>query len=274
MGHSGALRSCRMHFQSHRTISRMRRQNRHSSPDSDLAFPIAQRGQVLTEELPEGLLLYDLTRNRAHSLNPAAALVWRHSDGITSVSNLARLLHEQLGLPQDEDLVWLAIKRLEAAHLLVETPKREVTRRQLLKKLTQCGLALIVLPAVTSILAATPAYAANSTGIFWQTVLLAYKGPHRHATITFTAPGKVMTGIPATGSSSTGLVVGSFTFLEAHTVSVTATGVAKSPLTFGTFLVPGDANDVVNKNCAAPTTAVTSYVFPSQGEKTTALFFD
>jgi len=127
--------------------------------------PMARRDGLLSRELQGEVVVYDLERHEAHCLNLAAALVLRHSDGRSSVADIAGRLHAELELPADERLVWLALELLDEARLLEPSPapppgrggwsRRDVVRR--------IGLGLaVLLPAVTSILVPTPAEAAVS----------------------------------------------------------------------------------------------------------------
>ena len=127
-------------------------------------FPSARRERVFTVEVEGDLLVYDGDRQTANSLNPTAALVWRHCDGKTSIGELAEFLHRERGLPADEDLVWLALRRLERAHLLVEPVPRpsngvRATRREIIQRLGLAGGLALFLPVVESIVAPTPAMA-------------------------------------------------------------------------------------------------------------------
>jgi hypothetical protein len=117
-------------------------------------------GLVVTELVGE-LLVYDLEHHRAHCLNPAAAVVFRHCDGTRSVAELAALLESELGVPADPDCVWLALDGLGKARLLRQRVSRppeasRLSRRELVRRV---GIAAL-LPAVTSVLAPTPAQAA------------------------------------------------------------------------------------------------------------------
>jgi hypothetical protein len=113
----------------------------------------ARSERLLTQELSDELLVYDLDRHRAHSLNRTAALVWRHCDGRTTVAEMAALLQRELSLPADEDAVWMALRRLDKAHLLqapITLPADAVrcSRREMVRKLgTAAGLALVGLIA-------------------------------------------------------------------------------------------------------------------------------
>jgi coenzyme PQQ synthesis protein D (PqqD) len=116
---------------------------------TDRKAPLARKERLVVYELPDEVLVYDLERHRAHSLNRTAALVWRHCDGATNVADMAALLQRELNLPPDEELVWLALERLERARLLRERPIREIastrsSRRALVRKLAAVGgLALV-----------------------------------------------------------------------------------------------------------------------------------
>ncbi len=117
-------------------------------------------GLLVTEVMGE-VLVYDLDRHRAHCLNPPAAVVFKHCDGTRSVADLARVLRRELGAPADPECVWLALDRLAEAELLqarVSRPARagRLSRRALIRRI---GVA-VLLPAVTSVVAPTPAEAA------------------------------------------------------------------------------------------------------------------
>src|SRR5206468_3367007 len=123
--------------------------------------PNARREGLIVEELEGETLVYDLDSHKAHSLNASAALVWRHCDGRTTVSNIARIMHKELKAPLSEDLVLLALDRLQTARLLEEPsqPDGALPRRSVMKKLALVGGLSVVLPAVHSIIAPTPAQA-------------------------------------------------------------------------------------------------------------------
>jgi hypothetical protein len=123
--------------------------------------PLARR-RLLIRELPEELLVYDQEEHRAHCLNRTAATVFRHADGTRTLSDLARLLDPGAGSAAAK-IVTLALTRLAEAGLLesgavAPEPEPGLTRRELARR---AGLAAaILLPAVASIVAPTPAEAA------------------------------------------------------------------------------------------------------------------
>lgn len=119
--------------------------------------PLARRDGLLVRTLTEEVVVYDVERHEAHCLNPTAALVFKHCDGRTSVGAIASRLRV------DEQLVWLALERLDEARLLERSPALPPepgawSRRDMVWRM---GLGLsVLLPAVTSVLVPTPAEAA------------------------------------------------------------------------------------------------------------------
>ena len=125
-------------------------------------YPCARKDRLLVERLADETLVYDLRRHKAHCLNETAAFVWDKCDGKTSVAQLARGLGNEFEASANEKIVWLALDRLQRAHLLQErereqTQLRRYSRRQLVRKLGRMGVAI---PVVMSII--TPASAQTS----------------------------------------------------------------------------------------------------------------
>jgi hypothetical protein len=112
-------------------------------------LPVARKENLIVRELPEQTLVFDHDRNKAHSLNRTAALVWRHCDGRTSTSDLAAILHRELDLPRDETVVHLALEQLSRRQLLatplVDSGLHRQSRRNALKKL---AIAAATLPVI------------------------------------------------------------------------------------------------------------------------------
>ncbi len=128
-------------------------------------LPHARVNELIVRELPEETLVYDQKHDKAHCLNRAAALVWRHCDGQTTGAAMAKILHDELQVPVDEQLVCLALDQLERARLLQEriaSPRWAslYSRRDFARKL---GIAVGVVPMVMTILA--PAAMANNSCI-------------------------------------------------------------------------------------------------------------
>jgi hypothetical protein len=133
--------------------------------------PLARTRGLLIRELPEETLVYDLDRHQAHCLNRSAGLVFRLCDGRHTPLEIAAALEP--GVADDaerEAVVRLALAQLGDAGLTLPdaaavvptaAPRNEITveasRRDLLRRV---GTALL-LPAIASVLAPTPAQAAS-----------------------------------------------------------------------------------------------------------------
>lgn len=117
-------------------------------------LPLARTDRLVVRELPDELLVYDLERHKAHCLNKASAIVWKHCDGRTTVVEAARLLERELAVLVEDDVIWLALRQLRRFHLLEEEsdaiPGMKVTRRDLLRKYLPAALALPVILSISS----------------------------------------------------------------------------------------------------------------------------
>ena len=128
--------------------------------------PQARNQGLIVAEVDDELVVYDKLRDRAHQLNPVAALVWRRCDGGTTVAELTSLLQSRFGASLDESAVWLALRQLDRAHLLagpLAVPERfgRLSRRGALKAGAAAIGAGAAVSLVTSMSAPTPAYAAS-----------------------------------------------------------------------------------------------------------------
>jgi hypothetical protein len=125
--------------------------------------PRARTSGLVVRELPEETLVYDLGSHRAHCLNRGAALVFRLCDGTRSRAQIAAAVTAQ-GAAADRAAVNLALAQLAGAGLLEagdapegRQPPAEPSRRRLLR----AAGATLLLPAVASVVAPTPAEAAT-----------------------------------------------------------------------------------------------------------------
>ncbi len=125
--------------------------------------PRAREDQLVIQELPDEVLVYDVNRHKAHCLSRTAAFIWRHCDGQTSVARLAALLAQEVKGPVEPAVVWLALDRLGKARLLRErvAPPAGLSRREVMRKLALVGGLAALLPVVSSIVAPTAAQAAS-----------------------------------------------------------------------------------------------------------------
>ena len=124
-------------------------------------LPLARRNQLVIRELPDEVLVYDLDRHKAHCLNQASALVWKHCDGKMTVAEVKCLLEKELATLIDEDVVWLALAQLRRFHLLEESTtilRMKVSRRDLVRKYLPAAL---VLPVILTISAPMAVQAAS-----------------------------------------------------------------------------------------------------------------
>ena len=125
-------------------------------------LPLARTDQLVVQELPDEVLVYDLERHKAHCLNKTSAMVWKRCDGRTTVAEMTRRLGRELDSPLDDDVVWLALGQLRKFHLLEEGSVGgglfKVSRRDLVRKYLPAALAV---PLILSVPAPTPAQAAS-----------------------------------------------------------------------------------------------------------------
>ena len=118
--------------------------------------PLARSADLVVEPLGDELLVFDSKTNRAHSLNAAAASVWRACDGARDVDALAQYCE------LDPIAVELALDSLRNCELLIDFEGPHVSRRQALRRAAVVGAGIsVALPVIRSITAPS-AYAAGS----------------------------------------------------------------------------------------------------------------
>ncbi len=129
-------------------------------------LPRARRDGLLSTNLDDEVVVYDPQRKRAHSLNRTAVAVWNHCDGSTPIDELRRLASEEVGHRLDVPAVWLALRKLERAHLLTERINdiSPMTRREMLGKAGRFGAAAMATPLIASALVPVAAAAASPPG--------------------------------------------------------------------------------------------------------------
>ena len=123
-------------------------------------LPVARKEDLIVQEMGYETIVYDKSRNRAHSLNRTVALVWRHCDGTHRVEEACRALEEEHGAPVGHEVVWLALRQLDKNHLLAErlavpNGMSGMSRRDIIR----LGVGVAVLPVIASITAPVPASA-------------------------------------------------------------------------------------------------------------------
>jgi Coenzyme PQQ synthesis protein D (PqqD) len=128
-------------------------------------LPIARDKDLIVQDLPDEVLVYDMQTDKAHCLNPTAALIWKNCDGRKSVSEIAGLVEQELKSPVSEEVVTLGLEELAGYRLLKEDTwmplqRAGLSRRKLIKRL---GLtAAITLPMIISITAPRAVEAATA----------------------------------------------------------------------------------------------------------------
>ena len=126
--------------------------------------PVARKLDLVTREMPDEMLVYDLKTHQAHCLNQTAATVWKYCNGKNSVTDIAELLALETSTAVDEAATWLAIERLGKANLLEVrvTPPVETSRLGRREVMRRMGLgAAIAVPLVISVVAPVAALAAS-----------------------------------------------------------------------------------------------------------------
>jgi hypothetical protein len=123
--------------------------------------PRARTNRLVTRDLGDELLVYDLERHKAYCLNQVAMQVFRHCDGETTIPDMALRIGSVLGMTVDEQAVRLGLVRLEKAHLLDSAVAQilHTSRREMLRTLGRA--AVVVVPLVTAITVPTSAQAAS-----------------------------------------------------------------------------------------------------------------
>ncbi|MBI4540160.1 MAG: PqqD family protein [Gemmatimonadetes bacterium] len=120
--------------------------------------PRARQADLISQEVQGELLVYDLIRHQAHSLNRIAQTLWKHCDGQRTVADIAKALQGRLETPVDENVVSMGLRDLHAVHLLETAPDdlappsatSGFSRREMIAAV---GLAAVALPVIHSIVA-------------------------------------------------------------------------------------------------------------------------
>jgi hypothetical protein len=101
------------------------------------------------------LVLYDTRTNQAHVLNRTAAVVWKRADGRRTLSQLTRIVAQDLNAAPDRDLVLLALAQLSKAGLLDASATLPMTpaltRREFLQKATLAAAAIPVVKTISTL---------------------------------------------------------------------------------------------------------------------------
>ncbi len=132
----------------------------------DSKNPVAKKEKIVIQELPDELLVYDLSTDKAFCLNKTSAFVWKSCDGTKDVTAIRQLMEKEFKSPINEDLVWLALDQLGKDKLLDVKPENKFSgysRREVIRRV---GLAsVIALPIIASLAAPVAAQVATCSGV-------------------------------------------------------------------------------------------------------------
>jgi hypothetical protein len=129
--------------------------------------PRVRQSDVLSEEVNGQYVIYDNRNQTIHALNPTLSWVWRHCDGSRTVDDFITAMQDETGLDDTRSLVTSGLKQLTETNLLepesvdlnaLRTEASVVSRRAAVA----AGVSIAV-PAMTSMLAPTPAVAKSDT---------------------------------------------------------------------------------------------------------------
>jgi len=87
-----------------------------TTPDKSAFVP--KRKDAIVQQLRDEFMVYDKATNKAHCLNESAAEVWNLCDGKRTVAEIVPLLKKKAKAPTDEQMLWMALLKLEKAGLL------------------------------------------------------------------------------------------------------------------------------------------------------------
>lgn len=118
---------------------------------------LARNDELVIQDLPDEVLVYDLISHKAHCLNKTAAFIWNHCDGHTTVEEMAQMMEKEWRTPVNEDAVWFALNKLSKAELLQERivlpeAKAGMSRRSAMRRL---GLGALLIPVVMTVVSPT-----------------------------------------------------------------------------------------------------------------------
>ena len=127
-------------------------------------MPRARKAKLVVKPLNDEVLVYDLERDKAHSLNSSAAFIWKKCNGRRTIRDVSEALSKEFKVPADEQTVWLALEQLSKFNLLETKVSRpagmpRISRRQMMRIGAAAAFAL---PVVISIVAPTAANAQTS----------------------------------------------------------------------------------------------------------------
>lgn len=127
-------------------------------------LPVARQDNLVVQELPGELLIYDLNINKAYCLNDTSRRIWELCDGRTTLAEARTKLAKTLFSPVDNQVIFLALAEFEKQGLIVTgslagTGVPRVSRRSLMNTALKASIAL---PLVAAVAAPASAQAAGT----------------------------------------------------------------------------------------------------------------
>jgi len=204
-------------------------------------FPKARQDDLIVKEFADETLVYDLRRDKAHSLNRIASLIWRHCDGKTSLADLASVAQRELGVPVNETAVQVALEKLSKRRLL-ETPvdgpseAERLTRRKVLKALA----AAMAMPVVMSLTAPKAMASVSPTHTTTTARATTTSATTTSGTTTSgtTTSGTTTSGTTTSGTTTSGTTTSGTTTSGTTTSGTTTSGTTPRPTTTTTTPPP------------------------------------
>jgi hypothetical protein len=81
--------------------------------------PVARRNNLVIKRDTGELFIEDILHHNHIRLNPTSAYVWEKCDGSKDTTEIAAEMEEELGVSVSENVVLMAINRLQGARLLI-----------------------------------------------------------------------------------------------------------------------------------------------------------
>jgi hypothetical protein len=150
-----------------------------------------------------GIIVYDELTDTGHVLNAATAIVFDACDGFTTIEEMARRVSARTLLPEDVELVLVALAELRDNGLLenndpttqaLSSIKPGISRRQVLQRLALGAAAVAIFPTVLSIKNASVLATQAGAEVF-AAVALTLVSPGTPVDLTLSA-----TGVPGPGT--------------------------------------------------------------------------
>ena len=123
-------------------------------------LPQARNSNLVTQKIDDGILIYDLSINKAHHLNQISSKIWEKCDGKTSFDEVTKFLKADFNIKIEPELILLAIKEFDKSDLLEDNTDKfnlkHISRREVIIK---SALSAAAIPLVLSLAVPTSAQA-------------------------------------------------------------------------------------------------------------------